>query len=221
MAETTTGPAALVCEERHYSSSQLDGLTGGLAAALAKRGVTAGARVALMSSNRPEFVAALRAIWRLGATVVLLSPAWRRDEAEHALALTTPTHAVGDHPVLAELMPMLHLDDPIEPHDVPSGRPDADAVLVFSSGTTGLPKAVRHTHASLQAAVRHWRNALRLTARDRIQIATPPAHILGLLNILTALDTGLWSGCTGGSISMRCCSTSKPTASPSKWPWRQ
>ncbi|MDA3640545.1 class I adenylate-forming enzyme family protein [Mycobacterium xenopi] len=192
MAETTTGPAALVCEERHYSSSQLDGLTGGLAAALAKRGVTAGARVALMSSNRPEFVAALRAIWRLGATVVLLSPAWRRDEAEHALALTTPTHAVGDHPVLAELMPMLHLDDPIEPHDVPSGRPDADAVLVFSSGTTGLPKAVRHTHASLQAAVRHWRNALRLTARDRIQIATPPAHILGLLNILTALDTGLW-----------------------------
>lgn len=192
MAETTTGPAALVCEERHYSSSQLDALTGGLAAALAKRGVTAGVRVALMSSNRPEFVAALRAIWRLGATVVLLSPAWRRDEAEHALALTTPTHAVGDHPVLAELMPMLHLDDPIEPHDLPSGRPDADAVLVFSSGTTGLPKAVRHTPASLQAAVRHWRNALRLTARDRIQIATPPAHILGLLNILTALDTGLW-----------------------------
>ena len=58
--------------------------------------------------------------------------------------------------------------------------PEADAVLAFSSGTTGLPKAVRHTHASLQAAVRHWRDALSLTARDRIQIATPPSHILGL-----------------------------------------
>jgi acyl-CoA synthetase (AMP-forming)/AMP-acid ligase II len=63
-------------------------------------------------------------------------------------------------------------------------------VLVFSSGTTGLPKAVRHTHASLDEAVRNWRDALRLTPQDRIQIATPPSHILGLLNILTALRTG-------------------------------
>ena len=65
-------------------------------------------------------------------------------------------------------------------------------MLAFSSGTTGLPKAVRHTHKSLQAAVRHWRGALKLTDRDRIQIATPPSHILGLLNIMTALQAGMW-----------------------------
>src|SRR6202042_3311784 len=70
--------------------------------------------------------------------------------------------------------------------------PRADAVLVFSSGTTGLPKAVRHTHAALDEAVRHWRDALQLTRSDRIQIATPPSHILGLLNILTVLHTGAW-----------------------------
>lgn len=194
MAETVTEPPALAFEERQYSVPQLGALAGGLATALANRGVTAGARVALMSSNRPEFVAALRAIWWLGATAVLLSPAWRRDEAEHALALTNPAHAVGDHPVLAELMPMLHLDEPITPDERPTAppRPHADAVLVFSSGTTGLPKAVRHTHASLGAAMLHWRDALQLTARDRIQIFTPPSHILGLLNILTALQTGLW-----------------------------
>ncbi len=194
MAETVTEPPALAFEERQYSVPQLGALAGGLATALANRGVTAGARVALMSSNRPEFVAALRAIWWLGATAVLLSPAWRRDEAEHALALTNPAHAVGDHPVLAELMPMLHLDEPITPDERPTAppRPHADAVLVFSSGTTGLPKAVRHTHASLGAAMLHWRDALQLTARDRIQIFTPPSHILGLLNILTALRTGLW-----------------------------
>ncbi len=40
--------------------------------------------------------------------------------------------------------------------------------------------------------MRQWRAALRLTRRDRIQIATPPSHILGLLNILTALRTGAW-----------------------------
>jgi long-chain acyl-CoA synthetase len=187
-------PTALVFEDRHYSLAQLNALADGLAASLGGRGVRAGDRVALMASNRPEFVIALHAIWRLAASVVLISPAWKRDEVEHALALTSPSHAVGDHPVLSELMPMLHLDEPISPAEAVFGSPppDADAVLAFSSGTTGLPKAVRHTRTSLHAAVRHWRGALGLTSRDRIQIATPPSHILGLLNIVTALQTGAW-----------------------------
>jgi long-chain acyl-CoA synthetase len=189
-----TEPAALVFEERQLSLPELDALADGLATTLTKKGVTAGQRVAVMSSNRPEFVAALLAIWRLGATAALMSPAWKRDEVDHALALTDPAHAVGDHPVLAGLMPMLHLDEPIAPGEPVSGSlpPRADAALVFSSGTTGLPKAVRHTHAGLDEAVRHWREALRLTRRDRIQVATPPSHILGLLNIRTALRTGTW-----------------------------
>ncbi|VBA58782.1 Long-chain-fatty-acid--CoA ligase [Mycobacterium attenuatum] len=187
-----TEPAALVVEDRRLSRRALDALTDGLAASLHHHGVRAGERVAVMASNRPEFVAALQAIWRLGAAAVLISPAWKRDEVDHALGLTEPAHAVGDHPALAGLMPMLQLDEPAvsaEPLSA-SPQPRDDAVLVFSSGTTGLPKAVRHTHASLDAAVRHWREALRLTERDRIQVATPPSHILGLLNILTALRTG-------------------------------
>jgi acyl-CoA synthetase (AMP-forming)/AMP-acid ligase II len=68
--------------------------------------------------------------------------------------------------------------------------PDDEAVLVFSSGTTGFPKAVRHTHRSLGHATRHWVECLGLGPDDRFQIATPPSHILGLLNLLAAAHAG-------------------------------
>ncbi|WP_241385092.1 class I adenylate-forming enzyme family protein [Rhodococcus sp. CH91] len=191
-----TDPAVLAFDDREYTLAELDALTCGLACRLAELGVASGDRVALMSSNRPEFVTAYRAVTALGAVVVLLSPAWKRAEVDHALRLTEPAFAVGDSPVLAAAMPMLDLDDPVEPRrrrfGATSVDPDADALLVFSSGTTGLPKAVRHTRSSFAAAVAHWRRALELTADDRMQIVTPPSHILGLLNIATVLDTGGW-----------------------------
>ena len=86
---------------------------------------------------------------------MLISPAWKRDEVEHALALTNPSHAVGDHPVLVgtDADAASRRADLAGEAVFGSPPPDADAVLAFSSGTTGLPKAVRHTHASLHAAV--------------------------------------------------------------------
>jgi long-chain acyl-CoA synthetase len=177
---------------RQYRRADLDSMADRMAAELRRRGVVPGDRVALMSSNRPEFVVAVLAIWRLGGSVVLLSPAWKRTEVLHALNLTAPAAAVGHHEVLADLMPMLHLDGPLPDGSVQPAPLDGEAVLVFSSGTTGMPKAVRHTHRGLRAAVDQWRAVLGLGDTDRMQIMTPPSHILGLLNILTALDAGVW-----------------------------
>ncbi|WP_293237795.1 AMP-binding protein [Mycolicibacterium sp.] len=193
MVEGSHAPV-LAFGDREYTRAELDALVSGMATTLEHRGVRAGDRVALMSSNRPEFVVAMQAIWALHASVVLVSSSWKTAEVEHALALTRPAHAVGDGAVLADLMPMLSLDEPITPgrREFTPAAAESDALFVFSSGTTGMPKAVRHTRGAFLAAIAHWRTALGLSSSDRMQIMTPPSHILGLLNIATALDAGAW-----------------------------
>jgi len=189
--------------QRSWTFAELNAQADALARHLAAAGVAGGSRVALLMANRVEFVVAVHAVSKLGAAAVLVSPAWKSAEVASALRLTEPAHGVADHdgaPLLAEYLgssvtdleqPALArvLADPAPPAggDVPG---QAEAVLVFSSGTTGLPKAVRHTHDSIGHATAHWVGALGLGPDDRFQIATPPSHILGLLNLLAAVAAG-------------------------------
>ena len=180
---------------------EFDGLANAFGSLLADRGVRVGNRVAMMASNRPEFALAVYGILGLGASVVMISPAWKEAEIDHAAGLTQPCLSICDGTTderLPESSNVLHLDRDNVFDDLMrrSGRRpqiDADwdateAVLVFSSGTTGLPKAVRHTHASVGAATMHWASALGLSPDDRFQMTTPPFHILGLLNLFASVS---------------------------------
>jgi acyl-CoA synthetase (AMP-forming)/AMP-acid ligase II len=196
-------PAVLAGDDV-WTYDELQRASNATARHLASEGVGPGDRLALMTSNRPEFLVLVYAASMLGAVPVLLNPAWKALEVDAALRLTTPSvgaadgegvgllaatlgaHAVLDLDAAGAVFDRSCTASPVA--QAPSE--DDDAVYVFSSGTTDRPKAVRHTHGSMTLAVVHWQQALGLGHDDRFQVATPPSHILGLLNLLTSIAAG-------------------------------
>src|SRR5215470_7100021 len=126
-----------------------------------RRGLQAGDRVCLYLGNRLEFFAELLAVWRLGGCVVPVDGRLTAFEAERLLAAVAPRFVVVDDGI--GLAPAGNRVDGIEVIDAtePSppaaaaaaerARPQDDALILFTSGSTSEPRGVIHTHASLRA----------------------------------------------------------------------
>ena len=206
--------AALLAGAAVHTYAEVAATVDAVAAALAARGVRAGDRVALCLGNDPEWVFAFFALSRLRASAVMMSTAWMAHEIGHAFAVTGPTAVIADaakaplideagRPALAILAgadadgrpgwhPFAELTaggSPAPPRD-PADPSGSELALPFSSGTTGLPKAVRHTHRSLTVATIQWRDALGVTDGDRLQALTPLSHILGIVNVGATFAAG-------------------------------
>jgi O-succinylbenzoic acid--CoA ligase len=133
--------------------------------------------VALDLRGGQGFVTALLRIWEAGDAVLPIDPRLPRPAVEHLLDVLRPSAVVdvdGRHRRSG--------GEPTEP---------GDALVIPTSGTTGEPKGVVHTHKSVQASASASSARLGVDpATDRWVACLPLAHIGGLSVVTRALVTG-------------------------------
>jgi acyl-CoA synthetase (AMP-forming)/AMP-acid ligase II len=167
-------------------------------------GVGPGARVALIDTNSAGAVKALFAAVSLGAVFVPMNFRARGAELAGLLATSEPqvvlagaryVETVESTRVSGSLPRVLELECPDEPGDTPLDavvevNDDDVAVLMFTSGTSGAPKAAMLTHGGLTGFVLATTEPADGTRRGSTLIAVPLHHVAGLTAVLGAIFAG-------------------------------
>lgn len=164
----------------HLTYAELDARVNRRANALSRAGVAAGDRVAVLLRGTLGITETYLALAKLGATLVTLNPYWSDDitvimvERSRCGAFV---HDEASDALAAEIAPKLpHVTRWLRLGGAAGSAVDLDRLteeasdqapelgalhddelaLFFTSGTTGLPKAVVHTHASALATAQQW-----------------------------------------------------------------
>jgi acyl-CoA synthetase (AMP-forming)/AMP-acid ligase II len=220
LAELLTIPASMYPDQdllRFESATttyaELDDDVHRLTGALSGLGVGPGDRVGVIQTNSPHVLRTLFATAALGAVFVPLNYRARADELTHMLRVTEPRVVLAGSryiPLLqtaceslARVPSVVALDTEAgqEPgFDVllangpsvePSEVADEDlAVMMFTSGTTALPKAVMLDHGALVNFVFGTTDSADGTDRGVVLVSAPLYHIAGLSAVLTATFAG-------------------------------
>jgi long-chain acyl-CoA synthetase len=184
------GDAAVVEGDRRVSYGELRVLCAGMRGGLRRRGVASGDRVALLADNSIDTVVAYFAIVGLGAVAVPLNPSAPAAELSSQLAAVGAALVVGSLDSDAALIVVsvgelleAGIDGPVDVVDVGD---DELAVLMFTSGTAGAPRAAMLSHGNLVANVRQSAPVEAIGPRDVMLGLLPLHHIFGL-NVALAL----------------------------------
>jgi acyl-coenzyme A synthetase/AMP-(fatty) acid ligase len=159
-------------ERRELTFGEVADRSARMAGALAARGVGAGDVVMTVVGNRPEWAYAMLACWRIGAVAQPCSEQLRPADLRARMEMVGPAAVVADArdldlvaasgfdgPVLAVPDEELMRGEPVAAADFPDEHP---ALIVFTSGTAGEPKPIRHGHGYLRGQsvqAEHWYGA--------------------------------------------------------------
>ena len=192
------GHPAIRLDDLVLSYAQLREAAGRMSTLLAGAGVEPGDRVGIMLPNVPAFPIAFYGALAAGAIVVPMNPLLKSREVSYYLSdsgakvlLAWHTAAgeaakgaadAGAQVIAAETADLAGLLAEYAPAPAPSGRKDEDdAVILYTSGTTGKPKGAELTHAGLtRNAELTARTLLENSPDDVVMGCLPLFHVFGL-----------------------------------------
>ena len=189
------------------SPADVESRVAALAGGLRARGVRRGDAVAWQLPNWHESVLLYRACWRLGAAAVPVHHAAGEADLVAALSQVEPSlflsaaHLGGvdrDGAVVVrgegDGFAALLEDGARRAVAVGAARPADLAAVLFTSGSSGAPKAVLHTHRALAYKARTMVGVHGLRRDDVVLMPAPLAHVSGLLNgLLVPAAAGMTS----------------------------
>lgn len=193
--------------DRTESLGELREAAARVAGLLEQLGVGPGDRVGLFATNSPAYVETLFGISVRGAVAVPMNCRARGAEVAHLLAdsgtravFTESRYEALISSVVADDLPVVYFDrdyptrlaeaDPEAGATVADVDDDDVAVILYTSGTTSLPKGVMLTHGALTGYVINRTECADGSDRGRTLLAAPLHHVAALSSLISSVYAG-------------------------------
>jgi len=185
--------------ERMLSLGELDERVDARTDWLHRRGIRPRDPVAVWTTDAADIVLSFLALSRIGAIPALMNGRMPPEIAAEYIRRLRPVGVLADEPH-ANLLAGRDIGVPVlgAPAELGAGDPasapphhrhhrDDPVVITHSSGTTGVPKAVLHTHSTIYAATRHLLSMPQAQGTNRILNALPIPHTATVIMVNQAL----------------------------------
>lgn len=170
---------------------------------LGRQGLAPGDRIVVWSPNMPEYAVLFFGAWLAGVVVVPIDVRTRPETIARFVATAQPRLAFRSRLLEGEFGPQVaatYILEELFDHaasapplaEPPPIGPDHLAEIVFTSGTTGMPKGVMLTHGNLLAEIAALRQAFPLRRTERALSLLPLSHAFEqVVNLLLAYSCGV------------------------------